>query len=145
MHVIMLTGYVRARQIVRAIQQYGVADFVEKTPDVGEQVLRIVDQILEARRKTERPVQYNIGAIRQLTRDAFTDKELRRFCQDDAVFRPILTSFGADFSLEDMTDVLIEYCRTRLLFLELLSGIRKWNPKQYKRHEKQLYTSAVLS
>ncbi len=41
-HVILLTRYVRAKQIVRAIRYLGVEQFVEKTPDVVKQVLEII-------------------------------------------------------------------------------------------------------
>ena len=51
--VILLTRYVRTRQIVRAIRYLGVIDFIDKnTQDWAEQVL---ETITEARQKAERP------------------------------------------------------------------------------------------
>jgi CheY-like chemotaxis protein len=44
-HVILLTRYIRTRQIVRAVRYHGVADFIEKTPDVGAQILKTIDEI----------------------------------------------------------------------------------------------------
>ena len=46
--------------------------------------------------------QYNIAAIRNLIRDAFTAKELWRFCQDRPAFRPVLVHFGPSFSFADL-------------------------------------------
>jgi hypothetical protein len=38
--------------------------------------------------------QYNIAAIRNLTEEAFTARDLWRFCQERPVFRPIVADFG---------------------------------------------------
>jgi CheY-like chemotaxis protein len=40
--VILLTRYIQTNQIVRAVRYHGVVDFIEKTPDVGEHVLRTI-------------------------------------------------------------------------------------------------------
>lgn len=40
--VIHLTGYVRSKQIVRAIRDYEVVDFVEKTPDMDREIIKIL-------------------------------------------------------------------------------------------------------
>jgi len=85
-------------------------------------------------------VQYDIAAIRSLTRDAFTPKELWRFCQDRPALRPVLDDFAWNASLNDMIDVLMEYCEKRVLFFELLSEIRECNPRQYQRYRAQLGT-----
>jgi hypothetical protein len=74
-------------------------------------------------------------------RAAFTAKELRRFCQDRSSFEPVLSHFGPNFALEEMIDVLVEYCRTRILFSELVSEIEKVNPNQYLRY--QTHVTAV--
>lgn len=42
--VVLLTRFVRTRQVVRAIRYLGVADFIEKTQDVGEQVLKAISR-----------------------------------------------------------------------------------------------------
>jgi hypothetical protein len=72
--------------------------------------------------------------IRSLLIGAFTDKELRRFCQDRFDFRPILDRCGPGTSLEDMIDALVEYCEKRDLFTELLQEAKEFNPTQYRRH-----------
>jgi hypothetical protein len=85
--------------------------------------------------------EYNLAAIRSLIRDAFEARELRRFCQDRPTFRPLLSRFGPGFSFEEMIDAVIDYCKTRLLFPELLAEIRKYNPRQYDRYAAQLVES----
>jgi ActR/RegA family two-component response regulator len=40
--VIHLTGFIRPNQIVRAIRDYGAADFIEKTPDMDQKILEII-------------------------------------------------------------------------------------------------------
>jgi len=50
--VILLTRYVRTRQIVRAVRYHGVVDFIEKTPDVGQHVL---NTIVESEAERGRP------------------------------------------------------------------------------------------
>jgi hypothetical protein len=72
---------------------------------------------------------YNIGAVRRLLCEAFTAAELRRFCEDRPAFRPVALRFGPGDGLEEMVDEVIGYCRTRLLFGELLSEIQQYNPK----------------
>lgn len=148
MNMILLTKYVRTWQIVRAVRDYGVIDFVEKTPDIGDHILRALRQI-EARgeQRSSYPVepldlgQYNLGAIRNLMSAAFTDKDLQRLCHDCPIFRPILASLVPDCSLEDMIDTIVEYCEKRLLFFELLAEIRERNPRQYERYRHQIYGS----
>lgn len=53
--VILLTRYVRAKQIVRAIRYLGVVDFIEKTPDVGKRVLETIATAQLARGEAKQP------------------------------------------------------------------------------------------
>lgn len=81
---------------------------------------------------------YNVATIRDLVQKAFTDKELRRFCQDHPTFEPILVKLSSDASLADMTDVLLDHCKHHLLFSDLLSRIEEFNPEQYDRYKDRL-------
>ncbi len=83
---------------------------------------------------------YDLAAIRDLIKDAFTAKELWRFCQERPAFRAILTRFSSPLVLEDQVDVLIEYSRGRLLLGELLNEVEELLPEQYERHRARLYT-----
>jgi LuxR family glucitol operon transcriptional activator len=85
------------------------------------------------------PDPYNIAAVRSLLKAAFTAETLWRVCQDRADFRPVLFEIGRNAGLAEMIDVLLEYCRTQLLFDKLIAVIRETNPGQYQRYEAQLY------
>jgi hypothetical protein len=89
------------------------------------------------------PEQYDVAAIRNLIRDAFTDKTLRRFCQDHRKLAGVVTSFPSGSSLEDMIDVLVEHCAKQMLFSDLLSLIREANPRQYRRYEPRLVAQGM--
>jgi formylglycine-generating enzyme required for sulfatase activity len=78
--------------------------------------------------------EHDLGKIRTLLTKAFTAKDLRRFCQDRPLFRPICGRFGAALKLNDMVDEVIDYCETRDLFDELLAGVKQVNPRQFARY-----------
>lgn len=84
---------------------------------------------------------YRVAAIRQMLLAAFTADELYRFCVDHPSFRPITDSFGPGQGLDDMVDEVIEYCRTRRLWRELLDEVAEANPRQYERFEPYLNVS----
>jgi Sulfatase-modifying factor enzyme 1 len=82
---------------------------------------------------------YNIAAVRQLLMAAFTVEDLRRFCEDRPTLRPIIARFGPEQGLDDLVDEVIVYCRTHLLWDELLVEVQKENPLQYARFEPMLH------
>jgi hypothetical protein len=84
------------------------------------------------------PEDYNIAVIRSLVRDAFTNRELWRLIQECSAFHPLLSRVPYDDNLENMIDILTEFCRKQRLFPELLSEVKKRNHKQYERYEQQL-------
>ena len=81
---------------------------------------------------------YNIGAIRRLLTAAFDSGELRIFCMDRPVLRPVVTKFGSGMGLDDMVDEVIDFCRTRLVWDDLLAAVKEERPAQYKRFEAEL-------
>jgi hypothetical protein len=74
-----------------------------------------------------------MAAVRRLLTEAFTAAELRRFCQDRPVLRPVVASFGPGQGLADMADRLIDFVRVRLLWSELLAAVAAERPRQYER------------
>ena len=82
---------------------------------------------------------HDLAAVRSLIKQAFTARDLRIFCQDRSPFQQVLDQFSPNSSLEDMTAIVIDYCRTRVLFPDLLSEISAHNPKQYERHFAEIY------
>ena len=71
--------------------------------------------------------------LRNLLRQVFTAETLPRFCQDRPLFRDLRNSFGPRAGLDDMIDDLFEFCRTRLLWEELLDGVAAHSPRWYNR------------
>jgi len=84
-----------------------------------------------------------IAAIRELLEAAFTPPKLRSFCQDRPQFRDLIHHFGPGHGLEDMVGEVIDYCRTQLLWDELLAEVAVVNRKQYERFEPRLRAAAI--
>lgn len=82
---------------------------------------------------------YSMAGVRALVKDAFTSRELRRFCHDQPTFQLVVDSFGENPSLDEMADRLLEFCTKRVVLDDLLHAIRKHNPRQYERHCSFLY------
>lgn len=83
-------------------------------------------------------LKYNVAAIRKLLIAAFTAAELRRLCYDHPKFKAISDQCPMGCGIEDIADRLTEYCEKRLLFPDLLDGVRDANPGQYERFASQL-------
>ena len=79
------------------------------------------------------PKDPDLETVRSLLLAAFTAKELRRFCLARPIFRPVVDCFGPEQGQDDMVDEVIEYCRVKLLWPELLAEIQEENPRQYAR------------
>lgn len=84
----------------------------------------------------------NIAAIRRLLNDAFAAEDLRRFCYDRPIFRPITSRFSPNHGLDDLIDEVIIYCEKRLLFGELLAAVAAENPAVYAEHAPDLGVAA---
>ena len=82
---------------------------------------------------------YNLATIRKLLHAAFTAEELRRFCWDRPLFRPIVDRFSPRHGLDDMVDEALVYCETELLLAEILLEVQAEKPRQYARFEGDLY------
>jgi hypothetical protein len=78
------------------------------------------------------------ATIRDLLGAAFTPETLRRFCQDRPAFEPLLRRFSPAGGLVGLVDELLDYCRTELLWDDLLAEVAQVNPRQYARFESSL-------
>ncbi len=78
------------------------------------------------------------SALRALLLEAFTPDDLRRFCQERAHFRPILSNIGSGASANEIIDALFELCRTRLRWDELLAELVQIRPEQVARYADRL-------
>lgn len=82
---------------------------------------------------------YDLAAVRNLLRNALTDRDLRRFCQDRPTFRPVIDDFGPGFSFNDMIDAVIEYCLRKQILEDLLSEMEESSPRQYEKHRDAIH------
>ncbi len=82
---------------------------------------------------------YNTRTIRAILTKGFSAEELRRFCMDRPLFRPVHDRFTQTMSKDLMVDYLIEFCDQKLIFGELLSKICKENPRLCENFKDQLY------
>jgi hypothetical protein len=80
--------------------------------------------------------------IRALLLEAYTPTTLRAFCQDRPAFRPVVNDFGPGQGLNEMVARVLDYCRTKYLWSELLAAVKEDNPKQYERYEDRLQAAA---
>jgi len=78
------------------------------------------------------------AAIRDLLEAAFDAGTLRSFCQDRPAFEPLLRCFGPADGLASLVAKVLEYCRTELLWDELLTEVEGANPRQYARFQEHL-------
>lgn len=85
---------------------------------------------------------YHIADIRALLVASFTVKDLRRFCEDRPLFQPIADQFSPDHGVMDMVDEVIDYCRTHLLWDELLTEVARERPRPYARAQPRLGPAA---
>jgi ActR/RegA family two-component response regulator len=74
--VILLTRYARTKQIVRAIRYLGVTDFIEKTQDVGNQVLDAISSAHESGEKVVKRPNYEKASESRLSLLLSTDRPL---------------------------------------------------------------------
>jgi hypothetical protein len=92
---------------------------------------------------TDEDQAYNLAAIRMLLLAAFTAEDLRRFCHDRPLLRPIVTQFGPGEGLDDMVDEVITHVEKHDLFAPLLVAVKEENPNQYAGFEPQLLAAAA--
>ena len=91
---------------------------------------------------TNNAQEYDIAEIRNLLTEAFTAKDLRRFCYDRPTFRPIVDEFAPDHGVADMVDRVIDYCQTHYLWNELLAEVALVRSRHYARFQPHLGKSA---
>jgi DNA-binding response OmpR family regulator len=141
---IMLTGFpsVEAVRTVLRPQEDGLAsatDFIAKS-EGPEELLRAVRRILRTHpRGTAGKLQYNLAAIFGLITEAFTARDLRRFCRERDSFRPVLSDVSPESSLTELGDALVEFCEKKVLLSELLAEIQAVNPRQFEEFRSDLY------
>jgi len=104
-----------------------------KVPAMGESTVQ--ESVAKAATSTIHidPDNPPFAALRALLAEAFLPDELRRFCLDRSKFRPVVGRFGSGHGLDDIIDELFDYCRTRLLWDELVREVSQVRPNQVTR------------
>jgi hypothetical protein len=74
---------------------------------------------------------FDLDKIRLLLIEGFTDQELRRLCQYDRNFRPVYNSLAANTGKDEIIDKILEYAQQKSLLGELLTWVKKENPRRY--------------
>ncbi|MCB0163833.1 MAG: caspase family protein [Anaerolineae bacterium] len=78
---------------------------------------------------------FNVRNIRTLLMEGFTDRELRRFCFDEAQFKPVYDQFSQHSGKDVIVDKIIEYAERRDLFEILLNWAEETNPGRYQQYQ----------
>lgn len=130
----------------RLFRQYNITKGLEKPDGLLDLEQVVTEALASAQTPTDRdagepaidPEDPPVAAIRDLLTNAFTRDDLLTFCQDRTDFRPIATRVGPSDGLGDIASKVIEYCRTQLLWDQLLTEVKQINPRQYDRFQSQL-------
>lgn len=77
---------------------------------------------------------YDLGNIRTLLTQGFSDPELRRFCQDSPDFRAVYDDLSRGMGKAEVVDRLLDYAESQMLVDLLLAWAREKNPRRYKLH-----------
>ena len=112
--VILMTRYVRAPQVVRAIRYHGVVDFIAKDHDVGENILKAIAK-----------AQVDPVRLRQILTNYFDMSELRTLCFDLGVDYESLPGDGKG----DKARELVAYFERRGYFSRLVEACYKLRPQ----------------
>lgn len=78
---------------------------------------------------------FNLKNIRTLLNEGFTDQELRRFCFDDAKFKPVYDQFALSTGKDVIVSRIIEYAEQKELTEILLNWAEKHNPGKYRKYQ----------
>ena len=85
---------------------------------------------------------YDTSAIRQLLAEALDDEELTILCFDH--FDKVYQKFTEGITRTRKIQMLIEHCKRRNLFSELLSQVERANPKKYGEYRYRVFLKRRL-
>ena len=88
------------------------------------------------------PANIPFAVIRELLMSAFTAEELVILCHDDPELKPAVNLFGMNAGLADMVQELLTFCEKRMLWDNLLTGVKRVRPNVYASFESRLYQPA---
>ncbi len=73
--------------------------------------------------------------VRNLLREGFDDRELRRFCFDLSTFRPVYDQLSQETGKDDIIDLLLQYAFQKNLVENLLLWAKEQNPAKYEKNQ----------
>lgn len=79
------------------------------------------------------PKNYKLPNIRKLLVEGLSDTDLMTLCQD--YFPEVYNAFGDSQSRAQKVNALLDYCKRRLKFEELLHQLEAQYPEQYALHK----------
>ena len=82
---------------------------------------------------------YDLGNIRALLTEGFTDEELRSFCFDVPEFKPVYEQFTQGTSKGQIVQLIMEHAERKSLMKILLDWTAKKNPAKYKEYQPHFY------
>jgi hypothetical protein len=138
------------RKKVGAIVTVAQAEFPERAEELGQ----AEQEHHRALEQPEPPVKVPdtqppaapipVAVVRELLLAAFTTDTLRRlfFYTSQPELRPIGNEFSSGDGLEAMVEKALIYCEDHALMSELLSEVKRANPRQYARFEPQLQATS---
>lgn len=91
------------------------------------------------------PAHIPSAVIRELLMSAFTAEELVILCHDDPELKPAVYLFGMNAGLADMVQELITFCEKRMLWDNLLTGVKRVRPNVYASFESRLSGTASMA
>lgn len=86
---------------------------------------------------------YHLKKIRTLLIEGFTAEELRRFCYDTPIFRPVYDELAQSTGKAEIVDHLIEYADQKFLLEKLLALVKVRNPARYEKYQ-PYYDSIIV-
>ena len=86
---------------------------------------------------------YNLGNIRTLLIEGFSENELRSFCFDHPNFRDVHNQLSENTGQSQIVYQLVEHADRKELFTPLLSWAEKQAPARYKRHQPYYATPSI--
>lgn len=78
------------------------------------------------------------AALRKLLMEAFSPRDLRRFCEERRAFQPVVARIGSAQRLDDMVDEVLDHCRMHLLWDDLVAEMAEVRPAQVRRFADEL-------
>lgn len=82
-----------------------------------------------------KPVSYNSKNIRTLLLEGFSEAELRDFCHDEPMFRPVENELSSTSSKAEIVQRILSYAERKVLMEPLLNWAKEQGPAKYEEYQ----------